>query len=83
VDRDRADYLHYKAQALLNAMLSGADRWAMMQDLYEAHLAIQATKSPEELAREKRAEWILKRPRFNPRYLALLEEANRADRGAS
>ncbi len=78
MDRAHLDWLRYKAEAALNAMLTDQDRWAIMQELLDAHLAQQRTKTPEQIAAEERAEWAAKRPRFNPRYLAIMEEASRA-----
>jgi hypothetical protein len=79
MDRAQLDWLHYKREASLNAKLTAEDRWAMMRDLYEAYLVFQRTKSPEQIARERRAEWRLNRGKLNPRYRALQEAAAGGD----
>lgn len=50
-----------------------------MRGLYEAYLAFQRTKSADQIARERRAEWRLNRGRLNPRYRALQEAAAASD----
>lgn len=75
MDRAQLDWLHYKREASLSAMLTDEERWAQMQGLYEAYLAFQRAKSPEQIARERRAEWRLN----NPRYRALQEAAAGTD----
>lgn len=75
MDRAELDWLHYKREASLSAKLTDEERWAQMRDLYEAYLAFQRTKSPEQIARERRAEWRLNRGKLNPRYRALREAA--------
>lgn len=82
MDRARLDWLHYRQEAVLNAMLDDDERTEQIRDLFEAYLAFQSGKTPEQIAREERADWILNQPRLNPRYRALLEEANRAAREA-
>lgn len=79
MDRAQLDWLHYKREASLNAKLTDEDRWAMMRDLYEAYLAFQRAKSPEQIARERRVEWRLNRGRLDPRYRALSEAAAGSD----
>lgn len=78
MDRAQLDWLHYKREASLNAKLDDRERWEQMRGLFEAYLAFQRTKTPEQIARERRAEWRLNRGRLNPRYRALREEAHRA-----
>jgi hypothetical protein len=80
MDRARADWLHYKAEASLAALLDDRGRTEQMQSLFEAFLAFQRSKSPEEIARERMADRRLNRAKLNPRYRALLDEANRAAR---
>ncbi len=79
MDRAQLDWLHYKREASLSAKLSAEERWAQMRDLYEAYLAFQRTKSPEQIARERRAVGRLNRGRMNPRYRALREAAASGD----
>jgi len=63
--------------------LSDRDRTEQMRELFELFLAFQRSKSPQQIIRELRAEWSLNRGRLNPRYLALLEQANRAEEGGN
>jgi len=83
VDRIRADRLHYIGEAALSATLDDRQRTAQMKELFELYLAFQRDKTPEQLTRELRAEWLLNRGRTNARYLALRREADRADGAAN
>ncbi len=80
MDRTHADLVLYRSEARLAAKLTDQERTDQMRELFELYLAFQRTKDPEQLAREQRAEWLLNRGKTNPRYLALREAANRADR---
>jgi hypothetical protein len=79
MDRAQLDWLHYKREASLSARLTAKERWAQMDELYEAYLAFQRAKSPEQIARERRAQWRLDRDRLNPRYRALQEASAGSD----
>jgi hypothetical protein len=75
MDRAQLDWLHDKREASLNAKLTDEDRWAMMRDLYEAHLTWERTLTADQLARYHRAEWLRNRWWLDPRYRALMQAA--------
>ena len=81
MDQARSDWLHYKNEARLAAKLGDRERTEQMRELYEAFLAFQRSKSPEQILRELRADRKLNRWRLDPRYRELLEEANRSAGG--